>query len=755
MRTNPAGAVGIQLATSMKIHSRMIAGVLGCTAAMAAGLNCELGDYRPSDGLDATVNAAGLQLVWQGDQGRQLRALFTIREGQPVVAELAVQKVTGVWAVLARDLTPEFEVVSGRRRISEQQLEPLRKLRLPLTDALLDGEKWNAFWDAPLEIPGAKGTNPDLPRKPEEIRRSKSTYHGSGCQVKTNGARLEVIFPGLEMGIFGGELRFTVYRGTNLLRLEAIAKTEEPSVAYKYNAGLKGFRTSSRVRWLDVARAWQLYEFGGANNADPVALRARNRLAIVESDAGSVAIFPPPHKFFFAREIELNLGYVWYRKDSDTSFSAGIRQAEHEEEYRPHGVSDEVWKRRVNQSRQNLGNFALYNAPPGMWQHMPVYFYLSPESAESTQRSVLAFTHDDRYKAVPGYQVAVSHFHTHFNEQLSDAGTIDLQPTWLPVFRALGINIAMMSDFHSDGHPSDPGPLRLKEQKVYFEGCRRHSDRSFLIMPGEEPDAFLGGHYTMIFPRPVYWTHVRQAGQPTVEQNPEYGRVYHVGSEAEEFEMLKAEQGLMWQAHPRAKGSAGYPDAVREKPHFLSDRFLGGSYQSLPVDQSEQRICEARCLGLLDEMNNWTSAKYMIAEGDTYQKFPDDETYPQLIVNYVKLDHVPKFGEDWSPILLAMRAGDFFVTSGEVLFGKYGIEGTGAQRVLTAEVEWTFPLEFVELVWGDGQTVGRQVIPAADLAPFGNRQFRIPFDATGKKWVRFAVWDSAGNGGFIQPVDLM
>ena len=68
----------------------------------------------------------------------------------------------------------------------------------------------------------------------------------------------------------------------------------------------------------------------------------------------------------------------------------------------------------------------------------------------------------------------------------------------------------------------------------------------------------------MIFPRPVYWTHPRQAGQPAVEQTPEYGRVYHVGSEAEELEMLRAEQGLMWQAHPRTKGSAGYPDAVRE-----------------------------------------------------------------------------------------------------------------------------------------------------------------------------------------------
>ena len=31
--------------------------------------------------------------------------------------------------------------------------------------------------------------------------------------------------------------------------------------------------------------------------------------------------------------------------------------------------------------------------------------------------------------------------------------------------------------------------------------------------------------------------------------------------------------------------------------------------------------------------------------------------------------------------------------------------------------------------------------------------FRAPrFDAAGKKWVRFAVWDSAGNGAFTQPV---
>jgi hypothetical protein len=725
---------------------------LGASHAQTAG--CDLREYKAIDGLRAENTAAGLQVSWQGDQNQQLRAVFGIRGDQPLVRELALRKGGG-WAVLARDLIPEFDVVSGRRRISEQQLAPLRELHL-LSPDFLDKEKWKAFWDAPLEIPGAANAGPDMPRRTEEIRRASATYHSTGCSVKTDGARLEMTFPGLSMGIFAGQLRFTVYKGANLVRQEAIAATKEPSVAYKYNAGLKGFRIdqAKSIWWRDVARAWQKYEFGGAANDGPVALRARNRIAVIETAAGSLAVFPPSHKFFFAREIELNLGYVWYRKDDESSFSAGVRQAEREEEYRATGVSDDVWKRRSSQARHNTGNFALYNAPPGTWQRMAVYYYLSPGGVESTDQAVLAFTHGDTYKAMPGYKVAVSHFHTHFNEQLSDHGTLDYQPTWLPAFRALGINIAMMSDFHGDGHATDPGPLRFKDQKVYFDGCRRHSDRDFLIMPGEEPDATFGGHYTMVFPKPVYWSHMRQPGQQFIEQDSQYGQVYHVGSPAEELQMLQREQGLVWQAHPRTKGSAGYPDAVRETEHFRSDRFLGGSYQSQPVDLSEKRICEVRCLELLDDMNNWTGPKYMIAEGDTYQKFPDDETFPQLIVNYVKIPRVPKFDESWSSILGAMRAGDFFVSTGEVLFRGYGIEGSGPTRTFTADVEWAFPPEFVELVWGDGSETHRQLISATGDAAFSHKNYRVPFEIDGKKWVRFAAWDSAGNGALTQPVHV-
>jgi hypothetical protein len=335
---------------------------------------------------------------------------------------------------------------------------------------------------------------------------------------------------------------------------------------------------------------------------------------------------------------------------------------------------------------------------------------------------------------------------------------MDVEPTWLPVFRALGVNLAILADFHSDSHATDTGKVRLDEQSVYFAGCERFSDRDLLLIPGEEPDANFGGHYMFLFPKPVFFTHVSQPAkgpaQPFQEVLQPYGTVFHTATAGNELGLLNQEHGLVWQTHPRTKGSTGYPDVVRERDFFQSDRFLGASFQSLPVDQSEKRLCEARCMGLLDDMNNWAGAKYLLAEGDTYMKYPDDETFPQLVVNYVKLDRVPKFKDGWTPVVDALRAGNFFVTSGEVLIRDWSVEGAGAKRTYTAEAEWTFPPEFAELVWSDGKTVERQTINMAEMAPFSSHQFRIPFDAAGKKWVRFAVWDSAGNGAFTQPVHL-
>ncbi|MGD1074405.1 MAG: hypothetical protein ABSB15_30230 [Bryobacteraceae bacterium] len=367
---------------------------LSCGLAAGQTLNCNLQGYKSADGLKAEVRAGAMDFAWRGENGQELRAAFAVRDGQPQVQELAARKNGGPWVVLGNALQPEFHVTSGKRRLSMAQATQFKLLHIEVTPQLYDKEKWMTFWDAPLVVPGVPGRGDSfpLPRDPSEVRRAAATFHSDSCRVNTEGARLAITFSGLEMGIFSGELQYTVYRGSNLLRQEAIAKTSEPSVAYIYSAGLKGFDIAKHpaVVWRDSARAWQKYEFGGDTNTEPVALRARNRLAIVDAGSGSLAAFPPPHKFFFAREDEVNIGYVYYRKDSDTSFAVGASQPEKGEGYHPWGVTDTEWKRRSATSEGHWDNYALYNAPAGTLQHMAVYFYLSPEDDRKTQQAVMA-----------------------------------------------------------------------------------------------------------------------------------------------------------------------------------------------------------------------------------------------------------------------------------------------------------------------------------------------------------------------------
>ena len=731
--------------------------VSASAAVAAAQTKCDFASYKAVSGLTAEQKGDAVTFTWTGEGNQQLRAQFAIRDGQPIVAELAAREASGKWIVLGTNLKPEFEVTTAKRRISATQLGLLKKQGID-TPAEIDKRKWNTFWDAPLVIPGHHDST-DLPRKESEIRRGKSSYQSSTCSVSTDGDRVSVAFNGLTLGVFAGGIQFTAYKGSNLLRQEAIAKTEEQSVAYIYKAGLKGFAINpdTKLVWRDTARAWQEYQFGGTPNDEPVNLRARNRLEILDVGQGSLAVFPPPHKFFFARENEVNLGYVYYRKDGSSSISLGAMQPERGEGYPGWGISEEEWTRRTGVSREQVENFALYNAPPGTMQHMAVYYYLSPKGDHATQESVLAYTHDDVFKPLPGYQVMTGHFHIDLNELLRDRGTLDYQVSSIPVFRALGINILYLGDFHDDSDPRDPGPKRFMEEKVYFDASKRFSDKNFLIIPAEEPNAFLGGHWYLMTPKPVYFSHAepRPAGQPFEENDPKYGHVYHLGSPEDVLKMVEKEQGIFWTAHPRTKSSEGYPEVYKDTPFFQSDRFIGASWESLPVDLSEKRLCEVRCFGTGDDMSNWApKPKYMIAEGDTYTKRPEDETYPQLSVNYLKLDKLPQAGESWSPIVEGIRSGNFYGTTGEVLFHNWGVEGSGAKSVYTANIEYTFPLEFAELVWSDGAKVDRQIISLTDTTPFGTKEFKIPFDATGKKWVRFAVWDSAGDGAYVQPIAL-
>jgi hypothetical protein len=758
----------------------------GTPAAQPSPLRWDLSEYRGTPGLTAAVANDVLTLTWDGDRDEELRLRMTVNEGTPTIQDLAVRhrKKDESWITLASNVTPEFRVVSGYRRMTQQQMTPLHDVGVEITPAIIAENKWNAFWDAPLVVPGTEkgglagdrpplesaGGQPGLPRKPEEVNRATAVYQAQSCEVKSNGARLEITFPGVQLGkVFSGRLQYTLYKGINLIRQEVIAKTEMPSVAYKYDAGLKGLaiQPTSRVVWRNLNNQWLSNEFGGPIDAAPMVLQSANRLAAAEVPGGSIATFPPPHNFFWQSELAINLGNSWYSKDSDSSFAFGVREAETQADpiYAGRGATD---------TREN---WALRNARPGTWQRMPVYFYVGLESGQGTIESALAFTRGDHYKPLPGYQVMATHFHTNSVPRLLKLGGLNAMLPDYEVARAAGINI-----FGTVDSGSGPGATGDSEQAIVaalvagghaqnlalaYEAARLHSDKDFVVMPNEEIgfgryaglDKAMGGHNDLLVSHPVYWNPGRAPGQPLVEEDPKYGKVYHIGSPADLMEMTHHEDLLIYMPHPRAKGSTGLPDSIKDTAHFQDANWRGIGFRwGLGVDGSEVRFSDYRCQPLFDDMNNWvadlpTPPKYIHVISEFEAIGYEDDFYANNPVDYIRLDKLPGL-DDWKPIIYALKRGDYFTTSGEVLIPSYAVEGTGNQRRIVADVEWTFPLDFAEVVWGDGEKTDRQIISATNLPAFGRHHFQIPFDATGKKWVRFAVWDSAGNGAMVQPIKL-
>jgi len=764
-------------------------------SAMPAGadnVKCDLSQYKPSPGLTAAMEQDVLAISWTGQNGTELRSRFAIDRGQPTIRDFAVRKTGGRWATIGEHLTPEYRVVSGVRRLPNDQGNALRSLGVRITRDVIDQNRWQAFWDAPLRVPGTPeaqapaagrpgaaggrggaasepapptgefalngGRVYELPRTPEEIRRATASFNASACSVKTEGASVEVTYPGLSMGIFSGDLRFTIYRGANLLQMDAIASTQEKWVAYIYSGGLKGFSTATTpsVTWHDTGGHVQQYRFGGPVTSEMAAVKAANRLLIAEGKGASLAVFTTPHSFFFSREKDTNLGYVYYRKDADTTFSVGIRMAEGEE--------PTLGPRLTDNPNQYADNFALYNAPPVTKQKMSVFFMAGADAPEATRAMAMALTHDDAFKTVPGYKTFVNHFHLAFTDRTRGALDTPLQD--LVAMKALGLNIIGLSDFHfelQDG-ANDVGPIRFREQKEYFDATRHASDEDFLVTPWEEPSAFFGGHYNLMGPKPQYWAKVRKtrdgAELPFTEIDPAYGRIYRTGSPEDVQKLLDETNSYWYTAHPRTKNSNGFPDAYWAKFYGRSDRFLGIAFKpGMGQDESEDTSCEWRCFDAIDTMNNMNAGsglapKYLIGDVDTYKKGPEDDLYAGFPVNYLKLDRTPDWTGDWTPILKALRDGNFFATTGEILIKNYAVTGTGASRTLAADVEWTYPPAFMEIVMGDGRKVVKRRVSLRDLTAFGSKHIAQTVDTSGMAWIRMSIWDVATNGAFVQPVWL-
>jgi hypothetical protein len=264
---------------------------------------------------------------------------------------------------------------------------------------------------------------------------------------------------------------------------------------------------------------------------------------------------------------------------------------------------------------------------------------------------------------------------------------------------------------------------------------------------------------------------VRGADQPFSEEIAPYGKVYHVGDRGDMIRLLKEEHGLVWSAHPRIKASSWTPDAFKDEDFFQAEYWLGGAWKAMPADLSREKLGE-RVLNLMSDMANWGHKKYVPGEVDVFTVDHTHELYGHMNINYLQLDRIPRFDEGWQPILDVLKTGKFFVTTGEILIPTFTVGGKHSGDVLTrrigvppvpnnddqpelrANIRWTFPLAFAEIVSGDGHQVYRERIDLTDTAAFGSRTLSLRPNLKNRRWVRLEIWDIATNGAFTQPVWL-
>ncbi len=652
-----------------------------------------------------------LTVEWPVDQGAAHAQLtLALAPGRPLVQRLA-------W--LAGPETPATVIASD--------LSPLTVLTVGERDLTRNG--WMVFFDKVHLRPS---------------QRHPARLSPSAVRVESTPARARIRLDGLVAGPFSGRFELTVFAGSALVQAEAVLATAEDRRALLYDAGLVAAPGRAlHYAWTDPRSGPQT-----APADTPAGVRAaRHRTAALEFAGGSIAVFPPPHRYLYPLDFSDNFGFNWVGRHFDAiapGDGVGVRQPP---------VGDNRYVPWVN-------------APPGTEQRLPLFWQFAPAPAAVTLGAVARYTRGDTFAPLPGYKTFTSHYHVEHTLDLlgrraapgADARVIppDLhEPGFVRAFKAAGVDIVHLAEFHVGATPRLGTEPRLAQLRLMHAECARLSDDRFLLLPGEEPNVHLGGHWISFFPKPVLWVLNRAGDKPFVSTTPAGETVYHVGSAADILELLRREGGLAWTAHARVKGSIGFPDNYRTAPFFTSPHFLGAAWKAMPADYARDTL-GWRVLDLLDDMSNWGADKRVLGEVDVFKVEPHHELYGHMNINYLRLDRLPRHADGWQPVLDVLRRGEFFVTTGEILASGARLERAPAgDRQIAARLEWTLPLAFAEVVAGDGQTTHRRRIDLSDTAAFGARPFSAPLPAApGLRWARLAVWDIAGNGAFTQPLPV-
>lgn len=675
---------------------------------LQAQVPVDLKGFDKKSGVQATVGEAMLSIEWPAGNAGTAKVSIDLNNTNPLIGSLGVGTKEKHYTI-ARNLDPAIILTVGKRDLVSQN-------------------GWNIFFDKTAY---------------QKYQSYAVKLEKTDVKVVSSGSRTEITVNGAKAGPFSGSIQFTLYNGSPLMNVAAVMSANVDSLAVIYDIGLTSRDTPwEKLFWADTEDYMRNVAVAKMDTVEMMAVKYRT--IIGQGKEGNLAVFPAPHQYFYPLDNCYNLEHIWYGENYRNllpGFGIGIRHDL---------LGDRRW-------------VPWFNAPPGTQQRYNFFCLLSREKDGKVLENVKAFTHSDKYEPLPGYYTMSSHFHQEHVDDVLTRKPLPDMPGFVKAFRNTGVNIVHLAEFHGPGSPRGPEAKRWPELKMMFAECARLSGGNFLLLPGEEPNNFFGGHWMNIFPKPVYWLMSREKDQPFVEDHPEYGKVYRIGNKDEMLKLLEMENGLAWTAHARTKGSTGFPDKHKDEAFFKSDRFLGAAWKAMPADLSQPKLGK-RVLDLMDDMANWGYKKNVLAEADLFRIEPNYELYGHLNVNYLQLDQLPRFEDGWQPVLDAMRKGKFFVTTGEVLIPAFRVNNAVVGETakpdakgnveISLDAKWTFPLNRAEVISGDGKEVFHDMINLNDTQAFGQKSFKFTQNLKGRKWLRVEFWDVAANGAFTQIIWL-
>jgi hypothetical protein len=657
----------------------------------------------------AEISAETFRVTWPMDVGLAGEMIFNLAPDAPLIQSFATSRDGKNFSTIASQLEPVITLTIGERD---------KKIAAAAYKNMVFFEHLNRQPHATFPMTLVKD-------------RASVTSVGDG--------RVTVRIGSATAGSFRGDLQFTFFPGSPLVLAETVLKTSDELRAILYDTGLSNASPDwQSFAWMD-AKGGGVQRRPAADIATPTPQVVKFRAMTAEGTNGSLAVFALPHRYFYPQDQVWNLKFTWFGR------GLGIRQPlDGDDRYVP-------W----------------FDAPAGVEHRLGVFYLLTPGNADAALRAVASYTHDDHFKSLAGYHTFSSHYHVEHTQnflaqqakQKTNGVPAGLEnPGFVRTFKAAGVDIVHLAEFHAGDTPHLKAPERLKQLATLHAECARLSDENFLLLPGEEPNVHLGGHWISLFPKPVNWILNRAPGEPFVTNALTGEKIYRVGGADDVLRLMEVEHGLMWTAHARIKASRDFPDNYRDKDFFQSDHFLGAAWKAMPANLSRPTL-GWRVLDLFDDMNNRGPRKQVIGEVDVFELEPSCEFYGHANVNYLKLGALPKFSDGWQPVLDTLRGGKFFTTTGEILIPRFTVGGkesgstiSAKSTMLEAKLEWTYPLAFAEVVMGDGEKIFRQRIDLGDTKSFGSRELKVPVKLQGMKWVRFEAWDIAADGAFTQPV---